>query len=61
MESFVLVCFLVCTTVSGTAGDGDTSGLLFFNLFFLVFGGHGLGVRWLNSIQCAVPGIHDSL
>ena len=47
MESFVCVFFLVVGTGTGTAGDGDSSGLLFFLLFFLAFLALVLGFdRW---------------
>ena len=48
IESFICVFFSVGGT--GAAGDGDSSGLLCFLLFFLAFGGLGLRFRSLDSI-----------
>ena len=61
IESFICVFFSVGGT--GAAGDGDSTGLLCFLLFFLAFGGLGLRFRSLDSIpfRCASGGWEDVL
>jgi len=50
MKSFVWMFFLVGGTGTSIVGDGDSSGLVFFLIFFLDFGGLCLRILLLDSI-----------